>query len=172
MALLLLKVTGYSVLEICNESYVVVCNRFAAIHQEAPDYVDMSVEQEILETGIKVVDMLAPYAKGGKIGEIVLSRTYLWKPSFVVWFPVVSLLPGRLSEKLSLKNLLKCVFRGGGGGGGGWQLTRPDCQKYYFPNEKLHKKWWPVGIWQSYKAILVLSGEYSWARFQLYGYLN
>ena len=28
----------------------------------------MSVEQEILETGIKVVDLLAPYAKGGKIG--------------------------------------------------------------------------------------------------------
>lgn len=30
---------------------------------------DMSVEQEILETGIKVVDMLAPYCKGGKIGR-------------------------------------------------------------------------------------------------------
>jgi F0F1-type ATP synthase beta subunit len=29
----------------------------------------MSVEQEILVTGIKVVDLLAPYAKGGKIGE-------------------------------------------------------------------------------------------------------
>lgn len=30
----------------------------------------MSVEQEILVTGIKVVDLLAPYAKGGKIGTI------------------------------------------------------------------------------------------------------
>merc|ERR1712178_550527 len=40
----------------------------AAIHAEAPEFIDMSVEQEILETGIKVVDMLAPYAKGGKIG--------------------------------------------------------------------------------------------------------
>jgi len=39
-----------------------------AIHQEAPDFVDMSVEQEILVTGIKVVDLLAPYSKGGKIG--------------------------------------------------------------------------------------------------------
>ena len=29
----------------------------------------MNVEQEILETGIKVVDLLAPYVKGGKIGE-------------------------------------------------------------------------------------------------------
>merc|ERR1712018_834398 len=38
------------------------------IHQEAPEFVEMSVEQEILETGIKVVDLRAPYAKGGKIG--------------------------------------------------------------------------------------------------------
>ena len=38
------------------------------IHQDAPEFIDMSVEQEILETGIKVVDLLAPYAKGGKIG--------------------------------------------------------------------------------------------------------
>ncbi len=39
-----------------------------AIHQEAPSYVDQSTEAEILVTGIKVVDLLAPYAKGGKIG--------------------------------------------------------------------------------------------------------
>ena len=39
-----------------------------AIHQPAPDYVDQSTESEILVTGIKVVDLLAPYAKGGKIG--------------------------------------------------------------------------------------------------------
>merc|ERR1719172_109499 len=38
------------------------------IHAEAPAFEDMSVEQEILVTGIKVVDLLAPYAKGGKIG--------------------------------------------------------------------------------------------------------
>ncbi|XP_027238350.2 ATP synthase subunit beta, mitochondrial [Penaeus vannamei] len=41
---------------------------FSAIHAEAPDFVEMSVEQEILVTGIKVVDLLAPYSKGGKIG--------------------------------------------------------------------------------------------------------
>merc|ERR1711990_1142794 len=40
----------------------------AAIHTEAPEFVEMSVTQEILATGIKVVDLLAPYAKGGKIG--------------------------------------------------------------------------------------------------------
>merc|ERR1712093_862675 len=41
---------------------------YAPIHQEAPDFKEMSTEQEILITGIKVVDLLAPYAKGGKIG--------------------------------------------------------------------------------------------------------
>lgn len=39
-----------------------------AIHQPAPEYVEQSTEAEILVTGIKVVDLLAPYAKGGKIG--------------------------------------------------------------------------------------------------------
>jgi F-type H+-transporting ATPase subunit beta len=39
-----------------------------AIHQPAPAYVDQSTEAEILVTGIKVIDLLAPYARGGKIG--------------------------------------------------------------------------------------------------------
>jgi F-type H+/Na+-transporting ATPase subunit beta len=39
-----------------------------AIHQPAPSYTEQSTEAEILVTGIKVVDLLAPYAKGGKIG--------------------------------------------------------------------------------------------------------
>lgn len=39
-----------------------------AIHQDAPAYVEQSTEAQILVTGIKVVDLLAPYAKGGKIG--------------------------------------------------------------------------------------------------------
>ncbi|MGA8445254.1 MAG: F0F1 ATP synthase subunit beta, partial [Roseiarcus sp.] len=39
-----------------------------AIHQDAPAYTDQSTEAAILVTGIKVVDLLAPYAKGGKIG--------------------------------------------------------------------------------------------------------
>ncbi|WP_040692844.1 F0F1 ATP synthase subunit beta [Pseudaminobacter salicylatoxidans] len=39
-----------------------------AIHQPAPEYVDQSTEAQILVTGIKVVDLLAPYARGGKIG--------------------------------------------------------------------------------------------------------
>jgi len=39
-----------------------------AIHQPAPAYVDQSTEAQILITGIKVLDLLAPYARGGKIG--------------------------------------------------------------------------------------------------------
>jgi len=38
------------------------------IHRSAPEYVEQSTETEVLETGIKVVDLLGPYAKGGKIG--------------------------------------------------------------------------------------------------------
>ncbi len=38
------------------------------IHRPAPDYVDQSTEAEMLTTGIKVVDLLEPYQKGGKIG--------------------------------------------------------------------------------------------------------
>ena len=38
------------------------------IHQPAPAFIEQSTESEILVTGIKVVDLLAPYAKGGKIG--------------------------------------------------------------------------------------------------------
>jgi F-type H+-transporting ATPase subunit beta len=41
---------------------------FAPIHAEAPAFVDQSTETSILVTGIKVIDLLAPYAKGGKIG--------------------------------------------------------------------------------------------------------
>jgi len=40
----------------------------APIHAEAPAFVDQSTEASILVTGIKVIDLLAPYAKGGKIG--------------------------------------------------------------------------------------------------------
>lgn len=42
--------------------------RVAPIHRSAPEFVDQSTETEILVTGIKVIDLLAPYSKGGKIG--------------------------------------------------------------------------------------------------------
>ncbi|MBS9477525.1 F0F1 ATP synthase subunit beta [Ancylobacter radicis] len=46
----------------------VVGESMRAIHQPAPSYAEQSTESEILVTGIKVVDLLAPYSKGGKIG--------------------------------------------------------------------------------------------------------
>ena len=41
---------------------------YAPIHRPAPEFVEQATEAEILETGIKVVDLLCPYQKGGKIG--------------------------------------------------------------------------------------------------------
>ncbi|MBB43525.1 MAG: F0F1 ATP synthase subunit beta [Rhodospirillaceae bacterium] len=38
------------------------------IHRAAPDFIEQSTETEVLETGIKVIDLLAPYARGGKVG--------------------------------------------------------------------------------------------------------
>ena len=43
-------------------------NHRSPIHKPAPAFIDQSTEAEILVTGIKVVDLLAPYAKGGKVG--------------------------------------------------------------------------------------------------------
>ncbi|WP_340108396.1 F0F1 ATP synthase subunit beta [Pikeienuella sp. HZG-20] len=51
-----------------DEGGPVEATEHRAIHQQAPAYVDQSTESEVLATGIKVVDLLAPYAKGGKIG--------------------------------------------------------------------------------------------------------
>lgn len=39
-----------------------------AIHQPAPDFEDLSPSQDLLETGIKVIDLICPFAKGGKVG--------------------------------------------------------------------------------------------------------
>ena len=51
-----------------DEGEAVNASEKRPIHQPAPEYVDQSTESEVLVTGIKVVDLLAPYAKGGKIG--------------------------------------------------------------------------------------------------------
>jgi F-type H+/Na+-transporting ATPase subunit beta len=51
-----------------DEGGPVTAESMRAIHQEAPTYTDQATEAEILVTGIKVVDLLAPYAKGGKVG--------------------------------------------------------------------------------------------------------
>ena len=41
---------------------------YEPIHRPAPEFEEQSTETELLETGIKVVDLLCPYQKGGKIG--------------------------------------------------------------------------------------------------------
>jgi F-type H+/Na+-transporting ATPase subunit beta len=51
-----------------DEAGPVEATEMRGIHQPAPEYVEQSTEAEILVTGIKVLDLLAPYAKGGKIG--------------------------------------------------------------------------------------------------------
>ena len=51
-----------------DEQGPVVATETCAIHQPAPDFADQATSSEILVTGIKVIDLLAPYAKGGKVG--------------------------------------------------------------------------------------------------------
>jgi F-type H+/Na+-transporting ATPase subunit beta len=51
-----------------DEKGEVGATEFRPIHAPAPDFAAQSTEKEILVTGIKVVDLLAPYSKGGKIG--------------------------------------------------------------------------------------------------------
>src|SRR5436853_2454214 len=51
-----------------DERGPIVTKMRSPIHRPAPEFVDQSTEAEILVTGIKVIDLLAPYAKGGKVG--------------------------------------------------------------------------------------------------------
>ncbi len=51
-----------------DEGKPVKSKKHYPIHRPAPEYIEQSTEAQILVTGIKVVDLLAPYAKGGKIG--------------------------------------------------------------------------------------------------------
>ncbi len=51
-----------------DEAGPVSANKFQSIHRAAPAFVDQSVNVEMFETGIKVIDLLAPYRRGGKIG--------------------------------------------------------------------------------------------------------
>jgi F-type H+-transporting ATPase subunit beta len=51
-----------------DERGPVESSEYRCIHQDAPAFTDQATEREILVTGIKVIDLLAPYVKGGKIG--------------------------------------------------------------------------------------------------------
>ena len=60
----ILNVTGDPV----DEQGPVEAEEYRPIHADAPDFSDQATEAEVLVTGIKVIDLLAPYSKGGKIG--------------------------------------------------------------------------------------------------------
>jgi len=51
-----------------DERGAVKAKTYSPIHREAPSFTDQSTKEEILVTGIKVIDLLEPYSKGGKIG--------------------------------------------------------------------------------------------------------
>ena len=51
-----------------DEAGPVNATKFSPIHKDPPKFVDQSTKVEVFETGIKVIDLLAPYRKGGKIG--------------------------------------------------------------------------------------------------------
>ena len=60
----ILNVTGQPV----DDMGPVLATETRPIHRQPPDFVDQSTQVEMFETGIKVVDLLAPYSRGGKIG--------------------------------------------------------------------------------------------------------
>lgn len=60
----IMNVTGDSI----DERGPIEGVRNMPIHTDAPQFIEQSTQAEILVTGIKVVDLLAPYARGGKIG--------------------------------------------------------------------------------------------------------
>ena len=76
-----MTVSGVVAGEPIDERGPIEATNHAPIHSEAPAFTEMSVEQEILVTGIKVVDLLAPYAKGGKIGEWQVGGYGTWPRS-------------------------------------------------------------------------------------------
>lgn len=51
-----------------DERGPIKATKLAPIHVDPPEFVEQSTSAEVLVTGIKVVDLLAPYARGGKIG--------------------------------------------------------------------------------------------------------
>lgn len=54
--------------EVIDEKEPIKAKQFAPIHRPAPDLTDQVTRAEVLETGIKVIDLVAPFARGGKVG--------------------------------------------------------------------------------------------------------
>ncbi|MEW6315643.1 MAG: F0F1 ATP synthase subunit beta, partial [Pseudomonadota bacterium] len=51
-----------------DEAGPIACDEKRAIHQKAPKFDELSPSVDLLETGIKVIDLVCPFAKGGKVG--------------------------------------------------------------------------------------------------------
>ena len=62
--------------EAIDEKPAPEAEEYLPIHRPAPAFEEQSTETEILETGIKVVDLLCPYQKGGKIGSVRWCRSW------------------------------------------------------------------------------------------------
>lgn len=60
----IMNVTGDPI----DERGPIKTDKLAPIHADAPEFIEQATSAEVLVTGIKVVDLLAPYARGGKIG--------------------------------------------------------------------------------------------------------
>jgi F-type H+-transporting ATPase subunit beta len=60
----IMNVTGDPI----DERGPIKTDKYAPIHADPPEFTEQSTSAEVLVTGIKVVDLLAPYARGGKIG--------------------------------------------------------------------------------------------------------
>src|SRR5262249_24434417 len=84
----------------------ITAKKMMPIHRPAPKFVDQSTRVEMFETGIKVIDLLAPYRRGGKIG--------LFGGAGV----------GQTGEMLELCNNVAQKHGGGSGFGGGGGGTR------------------------------------------------
>ena len=74
------------------------------IHADAPEFVEQSTSAEVLVTGIKVVDLLAPYARGGKIG--LFGGAGVGKTVFIQELIVSVLSPTRAANIDSLRTIL------------------------------------------------------------------
>ena len=70
------------------------------IHADAPEFVEQSTSAEVLITGIKVVDLLAPYARGGKIG--LFGGAGVGKTVFIQELIVRPIAPNQLAERAAL----------------------------------------------------------------------
>ena len=94
-----------------DERGPIKASKYSPIHADAPEFVDQSTVPEVLETGIKVVDLLAPYARGGKIG--LFGGAGVGKTVFIQELIVLSFLKDGLTleQRRQSSRWLLCIYR-------------------------------------------------------------